>query len=96
MTLLAIIGALVGAVFGLRCKILVLVRAIVFALIVVIAAGLARGQDASSIMLASVLIATVLQLGYLTGVFMRFTMAGAHAARLGKVWNQPAISEPGA
>lgn len=93
MTLLAIIGALAGAVFGLRCKVLVLVPTILIALIIVTAAGLARGHDAWSIMLASALIATVLQLGYLVGVFMRFTMAGARRARPGKVWSPASVSE---
>jgi hypothetical protein len=70
MIMLAVISAPVGAVLGLRYKVLVLVPSP--GVIAVALAGVAHGDGAWSILLSSVAMATVVQLGYLLGVFTRF------------------------
>ena len=72
MLLLAMISTLVGAVFGLRFKVLIMLPAIGCALPLILGIGLTRGDDAWSILLAMVLAATALQLGYLFGAVTRF------------------------
>lgn len=81
MMLLTIFSTLVGAVFGLRFKVLIMLRAIACALPLIVGIGLARGDDAWSIVLAMVLAATALQLGYLFGAVTRFVMVWVRISR---------------
>jgi len=67
---LAIIGALVGIVLGLRFKVLVLVPAIALATILALIIGLARGDGFRSIVLAMVIVGIALQLGYFVGIVL--------------------------
>jgi hypothetical protein len=92
MIMLALIGAVVGAVLGLRFKVLILVPAIWLGLLLIIAAGIARGGAAGSIALTCAALATALQFGYLAGTFTRFTIAGSRATRLR--WSRPAVNRP--
>jgi len=96
MSTLAIIGALVGAVFGLRCRVLVLVPAILLSLIGVSAASIAHGREAWSTLLSAMLIVTVLQLGYLGGVLVRSSIAGARGLRLRRIWSRASVWRPSA
>jgi hypothetical protein len=74
MMLLAMISILAGAVFGLRFKVFILFPTIGCALLLIFGIGLARGDDAWAILLAMVLAATSMQLGYLFGAVTRFAM----------------------
>ena len=85
MMLLAMISTLVGAVFGLRCKVFILFPTIGCALPVILGIGLARGDEAWSILLAMVLAAIALQLGYLFGAVTRFFMVWMRFSRRGTV-----------
>ena len=67
---LAIISVFVGIALGLRFKVLVLVPAIASAIIFVVIAELARGDDFASIVLAAVIVGVALQLGYLVGIVL--------------------------
>ena len=66
--------------------------AIWLGLLLIIAAGIARGDAAGSIALTSAALATALQFGYLAGTFTRFTIAGSRATRLR--WSRPAVNRP--
>jgi hypothetical protein len=72
---------LVGAVFGLRFKVFILFPTIGCALPLILGIGLARGDDAWSILLAMVLAATALQLGSLFGAVTRFFMLWVRFSR---------------
>ena len=82
MLMLVLASMLVGAVLGLRFRILVLVPALLLMLALVVAGGLAHGDDVWSILLALMLGGISIQLGYLGGTAIRFTVAAARAPRL--------------
>jgi hypothetical protein len=96
MTMFIICCALAAAVLGLRYKVLVLAPAIGFALLVTVVAGIARADGTWAILAASAAVATVVQIGYLAGTLVRFTIAGARGARLRRAWSRTtaALSEP--
>jgi len=79
------IGILVGAVLGLRFKVLVLVPVICVALAIVLVDGIARGDGLWWLALAMIVITTSLQLGYILGNVVRFAMGAARAPNHGKV-----------
>jgi hypothetical protein len=83
--MLVLIGILLGAVLGLRFKVLVLVPVICAALPVVVVAGIARGDGLWQLVLAMIVIATFLQLGYVLGIVVRFVMVAARAPNRGRV-----------
>jgi hypothetical protein len=68
MLMLLISSALAGAVLGLKFKVLILVPALLFSLLLIASAGIARDAGFGSIVLAMFLSATSLQLGYLAVV----------------------------
>ena len=74
------IGALIGAVLGLRFKVFILIPAIIVAAIGVAAIELARGDHAGSVPLTIILTATALQVGYLVGFIARATFKGINMA----------------
>src|SRR5215467_4248629 len=65
---LAIIGVVVGIVLGLRYKILILVPAVLFAMILAIAVGVGRADSFWSIVLTTIALVIAVQLGYLAGL----------------------------
>lgn len=72
MTLeLAIIGVLAGVVLGLRYKVLILVPAVAMAIVFAVIVGVASADHFWSIVLATVVAATSVQLGYLVGIVIR-------------------------
>jgi hypothetical protein len=77
MVVFTISCALVGAVLGLRYKVLALVPAVGVAMMVVLITGIARGDSGWLILGAAATAATVLQIGYLAGTLTRFAIAGA-------------------
>jgi hypothetical protein len=72
---------LVGAVLGMRFKVLILIPAIGFAVGVVLAAGIAGGASLAAILAATALASICLQFGYLGGIGTRYSMALIRTAR---------------
>jgi hypothetical protein len=72
---------LVGAVLGMRFRVLILIPAIGFAMVVVLAAGIASGASLAAILTAAVLASICLQFGYLGGIGTRYSMALIRAGR---------------
>ena len=79
MVILMVIGILVGAVLGLRFKVLVLVPVICGALSIVVVDGIARGDGLLRIAVAMIVIATSVQLGFVLGIVTRSVMGAARA-----------------
>jgi hypothetical protein len=79
MYTLFLLVCLTGAVLGMRLKVLILAPAIGATVIAVFAAGIARGEDIPAILLAGLLALICLQIGYLGGVLIRYTMTPARA-----------------
>jgi hypothetical protein len=85
MVILMMIGILVGAVLGLRFKVLVLVPVICGALAIVVVDGIARETGLWQLLLAMIVIAISLQLGYVLGIVARFIMVAARVPNHGGV-----------
>jgi hypothetical protein len=79
MVLMSIGGALLGAVFGLRFKVLVLLPAILLGATSIAVIGTMLGTPISTIVINTMACNFALQLGYLAGLFCRFVMVGARA-----------------
>jgi hypothetical protein len=80
---LAIIGVMIGIVLGLRYKVLALVPAALFAMILAIGIGVARADSVWSIVLTTVAVVTAVQLGYLAGVVIHAIIAAIFPPRKG-------------
>jgi hypothetical protein len=79
---LFILSILVGAVLGMRLKVLVLVPATIFTTSLVVAVGAARGDPIDTIALVAAAIAICLQIGYISGSATRlFTAASRMQTR---------------
>ncbi len=78
---LIILSTLVGAVLGMRMRVVILFPAIGVFFVAIAGLGLVRGDDLWPIALAMVLAAISLQLGYLAGSTTRFAIAAARAPR---------------
>src|ERR1700687_5785588 len=70
--MIALMMLCIGAAFGLRFRIFVLLQVILLGLFVCTAFGLAQGTTIWSIMLTNVVGATCLQIGYLVGALLKF------------------------
>src|SRR5262249_25644006 len=70
MAILILIGASFGALLGLRFKVFVLVPVTGIALGAVALGGLARAESSGRTLITMIVIATVLQLGYVLGSFI--------------------------
>jgi hypothetical protein len=78
----ALIGLLAGMVLGQRFKVLALVPAIVVSLPMAIGVGVARyGELGPTLLLAALAIAG-LQVGYLLGIGIRYSLAAARISGL--------------
>lgn len=75
MVMLILSTFCIGAVLGARCKVLILVPFIGLGSITILAGGIARGDNASAILIAAVLASTSLQIGYFCGIFTRHGVA---------------------
>ena len=77
-----LICLLVGMVLGQRFKVLALAPAIAVSLVVAIGIGIAHsGELARAVLLAAVAVAS-LQIGYLAGVAIRYSLAAGRASGL--------------
>ena len=74
------IGALTGAVLGLRFKVFILIPAVILAAVGVAGIEFARGDHAGSVPLIIILTATALQVSYLVGLIARATFKGINMA----------------
>jgi hypothetical protein len=79
MLIFSIVAAALGAALGLRFRISVLVPAIFVAATIVAISGIVLGDSARTIALTTFLVATSLQVGYLTGCVLRVIFALARA-----------------
>jgi hypothetical protein len=84
MSMLILLVFLLGAVLGMRFKVLILIPAIASVMIAILAGGVARGDSVSAILIAVVLASICLQIGYLSGIATRYGIALARAGRLRK------------
>jgi hypothetical protein len=84
MLMLLLLVFLVGALLGMRFKVLVLIPAIGFLCMAILAACVIRAESFSFTIAAVVLTVSGLQLGYLGGVVTRYTTAPADSGRLRK------------
>jgi hypothetical protein len=84
MSTLVFLSTLLGAVLGMRFKVFVLVPAIAFALIVILAYGMASGTGLSGILIAIAVASSCLQIGYMVSILARY---GATLAREGRPGN---------
>jgi hypothetical protein len=72
---------LIGALLGLRFKVLILFPAMALALIAAMAGGAIGGDSLPAILIIAVLAAGCLQIGYLCGVLARYRIAAALPGR---------------
>jgi len=72
---------LVGCGLGLRFKVLILVPAVASAMLGAAVAGIARGDEYWSVVVAMILFGTAVQFGYLAGIIAREAVASARARR---------------
>jgi hypothetical protein len=93
MAIFSIVSVLLGAVLGLRFKVLILVPTIGIGFLVVLAEGLLRHDSLMRVALAFVLMTTCLQLGYLAGIGIQLFFLWARVAqrypRAGKKLTHP-------
>ena len=82
MMIVATIAMLVGAALGTRYKVLVLIPAFGLGLAAILATGHVYGTPFSSISVASLLFVTSLQIGYISGGFIRTLFASARLPHL--------------
>jgi hypothetical protein len=78
---LFLVSTLVGAVLGMRMRVLILFPAIGVFFVAIAGLGFVRGEDLGPIAAAMVLAAISLQLGYLAGSTTRFAIAAARMPR---------------
>jgi hypothetical protein len=81
MTNLLILSVLVGAVLGMRLRVLILIPAMGFAFVAIVVISGARGNAPILIGVAVVLTVISLQLGYLAGSAARFVLAASRISR---------------
>jgi len=89
MSMLATIAILVGAVLGLRFRVLILVPAIGLAALAILVTGIAHSEGLSSIALSVAIASVALQGGYVGGITSRHAVVMARTSRVRKAWPQP-------
>jgi hypothetical protein len=82
MILIAISGALLGAVFGLRFRVLVLLPAILLGVLSVAVISATSGTPVSTMVINATAWTVAIQFGYLGGLFTRFIMVAARLRTL--------------
>jgi uncharacterized protein YqgC (DUF456 family) len=88
MSTLVLLSILLGALLGMRFKVFVLIPAIAFALIVILAYGTAFRIGLSGIFLAIAVASSCLQIGYMFSLLARY---GATLAREGRPGDAPTV-----
>lgn len=77
MPVFVILSFLLGAVLGMRFKVLILLPVTASAVIFDIASGIANGAYTSTVLIAVVLTTTCLQFGYFCGIITRYAIVPA-------------------
>jgi hypothetical protein len=77
---------LIGATLGFRFKVLILFPAMGLVTLGVVSIGIARGDHGYEVILAIILIAAVLQIGYLLGTVARAVVAFTVVPSMKRVW----------
>jgi hypothetical protein len=77
---LAVCGALIGLVLGLRFKVLVLMPVVTVASVLLIAAGVWQGDTLTQTILSIVVFSCTLQAGYVCTAFFGHATSTTHAA----------------
>jgi len=90
MLTLSLVSLLIGAILGMRFKILILLPAIFSAFVMILAGGISSSAAPSFVALATLLAATCLQLGYLIGSAGRYAIAAMRAGWLQRIWQRAA------
>jgi hypothetical protein len=88
MSIVAVLALLLGAVLGMRFKVLILLPVIACAVIIIATGGIASGAQGLPILVMAVLASICLQLGYFTGVMTRYVTLIARAGRSAKISRQ--------
>ena len=79
MMTIAMIALLIGALLGLRFRVFILVPAIVIGSATILSVGIARSDSIWPTLLATALAITALQVGYLSGAVVHFSIAKARS-----------------
>ena len=79
--MLVMTALLTGALLGLRFKAFILVPAVVIGSATVLIVGIARSDSIWPTLLAAVLVITALQMGYLSGAVVHFSIAKTRARK---------------
>ena len=72
---------LIGALLGLRFRVFILVPAVVIGSATILSVGIARSDSIWPTLLATVLAITALQVGYLSGAVVHFSIAKARGRK---------------
>jgi hypothetical protein len=84
MLMVALITLMTGVVLGTRFRFLILLPATVLAVAAILAIGLPQGDAARSMIVAMLVAAICLQVGYVAGLSARYTPVMMRAARMGR------------
>jgi hypothetical protein len=88
MPTLALLSTLLGALIGIRFRVFVLIPAILFAVIVILAYGMAFATGVSYILIAIAVASICLQIGYMSSLLARYV---ATLAREGRPGDAPTV-----
>jgi hypothetical protein len=72
---------LAGAALGLRFKVMILVPALILTMLFAVIVGVTRGDQFWSIAVATILLGTGIQVGYLAGILIRAKIAWVRGQR---------------
>jgi hypothetical protein len=81
MALEIVIILLAGAALGLRFKVMILVPALALTALFAVTVGVSRGDQFWFIAVATILLGTAIQVGYLAGILFRAKIAWVGARR---------------
>jgi hypothetical protein len=88
MPTLVILSFLLGAVLGMRFKVLILLPVTASAVVFDTVSGIANGAYASTVFIAVVLTAICLQFGYFCGIMTRYSMVPARTLKSSEISRQ--------
>jgi len=81
MSTLVLLATLLGAVLGMKFRVFILVPAIGFASVIILADGIACGTSVSGIVIAVLIASSCLQVGYIFSIAARYRIALARSGR---------------
>jgi hypothetical protein len=81
ITTLVTAAAFIGAIFGMRFRVFVLIPTILVSSTAIFGTGIAQSENPWGALLTALLVITALQVGYLTGATVYFVVARARARK---------------